>query len=76
MRAIRQSIFVLIVVLATTGAEKGKQEVKKVRKKGFNRTVSMPDVSKDVRESLALPAEMKCEGCRAAAYHMSVVYIY
>ena len=75
MCAIIQRICVFILLLTITEAEKAKKQVKSKSSKAYNRTkqISVPDVSKDVRESLALPPEMKCEGCRAAAYHMLVV---
>ena len=65
MGAILQNMIALFAVLATAVAA-----VKKPQNK--SKLIQMPQVSDDVRDSLALPKEMKCEGCRAAAYYMCV----
>ena len=57
-------MLVLFVVLATVVAANKQKPVNKTTE------LEVPKVSDDVRDSLALPKEMKCEGCRAAAFHM------
>merc|ERR1712187_408882 len=47
-----------------------KKQEKEPAKKAHNKTLNlhMADVPDDVRDSLALPPEMKCEGCQAGAH--------